>query len=176
VDTLALKTKEAAMVRSLLRAVLKSSCAACLVGLSVSGAAADEPFYKGKRLTMLINYAPGGPSDIEGRLLARHLAKHIEGQPPIIVQNKDGAGGLVGTNYVGELGPKDGSIVGFFTGAAWKAVVDPEGQRVDFKTFDFVGLRAFRLTTRDESRRRYPQGAGAGCGRPRNRIRQGSDH
>jgi tripartite-type tricarboxylate transporter receptor subunit TctC len=104
-------------------------------------AAADDPFYKGKRLTMLINFAPGGPSDIEGRLLARHLVKHIDGQPLIIVQNKDGAGGLVGTNYVGEVGPRDGSMVGFFTGAAWKYVVEPENHRVDFRTFEFIGFQ-----------------------------------
>ena len=72
---------------------------------------AQEPFYKGKRLTLLINFAAGGPSDIEGRLLAKHIAKHIDGQPQIIVQNKDGAGGLVGTNYVGEVGPRDGTHV-----------------------------------------------------------------
>ena len=71
--------------------------AACAIG--ASAAAAQEPFYKGKRLTLLINFAAGGPTDIEGRLLAKHIAKHIDGQPQIIVQNKDGAGGLVGTNY-----------------------------------------------------------------------------
>ena len=113
---------------------------ACIAALS-SPAAADDPFYKGKRLTMLINFAAGGPSDIEGRLLARHLTKHIEGQPQIIVQNKDGAGGLVGTNYVGEVGPRDGSMVGFFTGAAWKYVIEPESHRADFSTFEFIGFQ-----------------------------------
>ena len=42
---------------------------------------ADDPFYKGKRLTLLINFAAGGPSDIEGRLLAKHFGKHIDGAP-----------------------------------------------------------------------------------------------
>src|SRR5215470_8569116 len=83
-----------------------------VIGLSValiSPAAAQEPFYKGKRLTLVINFAPGGPSDIEGRLLAKHIVKHIDGQPLVIVQNKDGAGGLVGTNFLGEVGPRDGT-------------------------------------------------------------------
>jgi tripartite-type tricarboxylate transporter receptor subunit TctC len=111
------------------------------ITIGISPAAADDPFYKGKRLTMLINFAAGGPSDIEGRLLARHLTKHIDGQPQIIVQNKDGAGGLVGTNYVGEVGPRDGSMVGFFTGAAWKYVIEPESHRVDFSTFEFIGFQ-----------------------------------
>jgi tripartite-type tricarboxylate transporter receptor subunit TctC len=67
-----------------------------------SSASAEEPFYKGKRLTVMVNFAPGGSTDIEGRLFARHIAKHIDGQPVVVVQNMDGAGGLNGTAYVGE--------------------------------------------------------------------------
>jgi tripartite-type tricarboxylate transporter receptor subunit TctC len=119
----------------------RAACAGLIVAASVSAAAADEPFYKGKRLTYLINFAAGGPSDIEGRLLSKYLAKHIEGQPTIVVQNKDGAGGLVGTNYVGEVGPRDGTMVGFFTGAAWKYVIDPETYRVDLREFEFIGYQ-----------------------------------
>src|SRR5262249_15026555 len=118
---------------SLLRSLLLATCLCSLAAAPAD--AADEPFYKGKHLTLLINFAAGGPSDIEGRLLAKHIARHIDGQPLIIIQNKDGAGGLVGTNYVGELGPKDGTMLGYFTGAAWKYVIEPESNRVDFRTF-----------------------------------------
>src|SRR5437762_11341192 len=62
--------------------------------LTLADAHADEPFYKGKRLTMVINFGSGGPADIEGRLFAKHIGKHIEGNPSVIVQNIDGAGGL----------------------------------------------------------------------------------
>ena len=102
---------------------------------------AQEPFYKGKRLTFLINFAGGGPSDIEGRLLAKHLIKHIDGNPSLIIQNKDGAAGLIGTNYLGEVGPRDGTMAGFLTGAAWQYVMEPEHYRVDFKTFEFIGFQ-----------------------------------
>jgi tripartite-type tricarboxylate transporter receptor subunit TctC len=119
---------------------------AALIGLlgvvaGISSAAADEPFYKGKRLTILINFAPGGPTDIEGRLLAKYLGRHLDGQPLIVVQNKDGAGGLVGTNYLGEVAPRDGSMAGYVTGAAWKYVTEPESQRVDFRSFEFLGYQ-----------------------------------
>src|SRR5437773_353338 len=60
----------------LVRAVI-ALCA--LVALAAPKAHADDPFYKGKRLTILINFAPGGPTDIEGRLFAKHLSKHIVG-------------------------------------------------------------------------------------------------
>jgi tripartite-type tricarboxylate transporter receptor subunit TctC len=119
----------------LVRAALLA--AACTIGIST--ASAQEPFYQGKRLTLLINFAAGGPTDIEGRLLAKHIAKHIEGQPTIVVQNRDGAGGLVGTNYVGEVAPRDGTLFGYFTGAAWKYVTEPERHTVDFRTFEFIG-------------------------------------
>src|SRR5262245_33728017 len=88
-------------------------------GLSAANAGAGDDFYKGKRLTILVNYAPGGPTDIEGRLFARHIFRHIEGQPSIIVQNMDGAGGLIGTTWLGEIAPKDGTVMGYLTGAAW---------------------------------------------------------
>ena len=122
----------------LVRAVI-ALCA--LVALAAPQAHADDAFYKGKRLSLMINFAPGGPTDIEGRLLAKHLVKHIDGQPSILVQNKDGAGGLVGTNYIGEIAPKDGTMLGYLTSPAWRAVVDPEVYRVDFKTFEFIGLQ-----------------------------------
>jgi hypothetical protein len=109
--------------------------------IAASAANAQEAFYKGKRLTLVINFAPGGPTDIEGRLLAKHIAKHIDGQPTVIVQNKDGAGGLVGTNYVGELGPRDGSMFGYFTGAAWKYVMEPDKHTVDFRKYEFIGYQ-----------------------------------
>ena len=91
----------------------------------VAGARADDPFYKGKRLTLLINFAAGGPTDIEGRMFAKHLARHIEGAPNIVIQNMDGAGGIVGAKYMGEVAPRDGSMAGYFTGTAFIYVARP---------------------------------------------------
>jgi tripartite-type tricarboxylate transporter receptor subunit TctC len=119
------------------RTVLFAICAgfACATATTAS---AQEPFYKGKRITILINFAAGGPTDIEGRLFAKHLAKHIEGQPNIVVQNMDGAGGVVGATYLGEVAPKDGTYVGYLSGTSWIYVSEPERWRVDFKSYEFV--------------------------------------
>jgi tripartite-type tricarboxylate transporter receptor subunit TctC len=111
-----------------------------LATVATSATKADD-FYRGKRLNLLINFAPGGPADIEGRLFAKHLSKHIEGAPSIIVQNKDGAGGLVGANYLGEVGPRDGTMLGYFSAAAWTYVIDPASYRVDFRTYEFVAYQ-----------------------------------
>jgi hypothetical protein len=102
---------------------------------------AEAPFYKGKRLTVLINFGAGGPTDIEGRLFAKHIARHIEGQPGIIVQNMDGAGGLIGTNWLGEVAPKDGTVMGYLTGAAWRFATEPAKQRVDLRSYEFVAYQ-----------------------------------
>jgi tripartite-type tricarboxylate transporter receptor subunit TctC len=114
--------------------------------LSLAAFAADaralEPFYKGKRLTVLINFAAGGPADIEGRIFAKHLVKHIEGQPNLVVQNMDGAGGLVGAQYLGEIAPKDGTVLGALTGTAWIYASAPERWRVDFRSYGFVAKQA----------------------------------
>jgi tripartite-type tricarboxylate transporter receptor subunit TctC len=116
---------------------------AALIALCAApgASAADEPFYKGKRLTVLINFAAGGPTDIEGRLLAKHLARHIEGQPGIIVQNMDGAGGMAGAGYLGEVAPKDGTMIGYFTGSAWRFANNPERFRIDFRSYEFVAYQ-----------------------------------
>jgi tripartite-type tricarboxylate transporter receptor subunit TctC len=113
-------------------------CAALCFSAAVPEARAQDAYYHGKRLTLLINFAAGGPTDIEGRLFAKYLARHIDGQPNIIVQNMDGAGGLIGAQYVGEIAPKDGSTLGYLTGTAWIYASDPDRWRVDFRKYEFV--------------------------------------
>ena len=87
-----------------------------LVALTVLAVAdgAQAQFYKGKTITMIINYPAGGPTDIEGRIVAQHLPAHIAGKPNIIIKNVGGAGGVVGTNQLAEAAP-NGDTMGFFT-------------------------------------------------------------
>lgn len=110
-----------------------------LAGAISSQAWASDPFYKGKRITMLINFGAGSATDIDGRVLAKHLSKHLEGEPTIIVQNMEGSGGRHGALYLGEIAPKDGTTIGFLSGAAWNYASQPETFRVDFRTYEFAG-------------------------------------
>ncbi len=75
---------------------------------------AQAQFYKGKTITMIVNYPAGGPTDLEGRIVALHLPAHIPGNPTIVVKNVGGAGGLIGSNQLGESAP-NGESIGFFT-------------------------------------------------------------
>jgi tripartite-type tricarboxylate transporter receptor subunit TctC len=103
-----------------------------------TGFAAEAPFYKGQTLTMIINYAAGGPTDIEGRLIARHLNKHIPGQPTIVVNNMAGAGGPTANNYLGEVAKPDGFTMGYFTGQFFNLLTADPSLRVDLSKFAYV--------------------------------------
>ena len=124
-----------------MRTLRAAAVVAGVAALLLAPASAQEPFYKGKRLTILINFAPGGPTDIEGRLFAKHLARHIDGAPNLVIQNMEGAGGIVGARYLGEISPRDGTVAGYFTGTAFQYALDPERFRVDFKTYEFVAVQ-----------------------------------
>ena len=80
--------------------------------------------YKGKTITMIVNYPAGGPTDIEGRIVAQHLPAHIPGKPTIVIKNVGGAGGLIGSNQLGEIAKPDGETIGF-----WRRMHKPPAAR-----------------------------------------------
>ena len=82
--------------------------------LGVAPALAQSPaeFYKGKTVTLLISSAAGGGYDTLARTIASYLGRHIPGAPAIIVKNMAGAGGIVATNYLYNVAPKDGTTIG----------------------------------------------------------------
>lgn len=86
--------------------------ALALFSTLTASAIAAEPFFKGKKLTIFITSGVGGSVDLMGRLGARHVKKHIPGNPSVIAKNKTGAGGLIGANYIYNLAPKDGTELG----------------------------------------------------------------
>jgi tripartite-type tricarboxylate transporter receptor subunit TctC len=79
------------------------------------GAAAQSDFYKGKSLNVYIGFAPGGSYDFYGRLVARHIGKHLQGSPVVIPNSMPGAGSLRAANYLYTVAPKDGTAIGIVT-------------------------------------------------------------
>ena len=69
-------------------------------------------FYKGKTVTMIVGSSPGGGYDTYTRLIARHMGRHVPGNPNFIVSNLPGAGGNVLANQLAAIGPKDGTVIG----------------------------------------------------------------
>lgn len=112
---------------------------AILTALGLAPAySAETPFYRGKTLTVLINFAAGGPTDIEGRLAARFLGRHLPGQPTIVVQNMPGAGGVTGTNFLGEVAKPDGLTLGYFTSQFFNVLTADPNLRVDLAKFAYI--------------------------------------
>ncbi len=75
---------------------------------------AVSDFYKGKQVSMVVGYGPGGGYDTYGRIIAQHIGKYIPGNPTVIVQNMPGAGSLKAANYLYSVAPKDGTAMGVF--------------------------------------------------------------
>ncbi len=98
--------------------VMSCIIAACCLALAAAAmpgrAASVADFYRGKTITLIVGYGPGGGFDVIGRLVARHLVKHMSGAPAVVVQNMTGAGSLVAANYIYNVAPKDGTQIGLF--------------------------------------------------------------
>ncbi|MGE5538594.1 MAG: Bug family tripartite tricarboxylate transporter substrate binding protein [Gemmatimonas sp.] len=69
-------------------------------------------FYKGKQVTLIIGGGPGDGYDTHARLLARHMTRHIPGEPAMVPQNMPGAGSLTAVNTIYNVSPKDGTVIG----------------------------------------------------------------
>ena len=86
-----------------------------MLGVAAAGtpSAADSiaDFYSGKRMQMIIRDTAGSGYDLYARLLARHIVRHIPGNPTIVSVNMPGGGGIVAANYVANVAPRDGSIL-----------------------------------------------------------------
>jgi tripartite-type tricarboxylate transporter receptor subunit TctC len=104
-----------------------------------SAPALRPDYFAGKTVTLLVNYSPGGPTDVFARLLAQHLDRHIPGKPTIVVENKPGAGGAIGINHHYNVSKKDGLTIGVFTPHFSGQLLDAEGVQFDESKFLFLG-------------------------------------
>lgn len=106
-------------------------------------ASAQEPFYKGKIIRIIVATAPGGGYDLYTRTLARHMGRHIPGNPGIIAENMPGAGHLIGANHVYKVAKPDGLTVGHFIGSLFlQQLLGKPGIEFDGPKFNYVGVPA----------------------------------
>ena len=115
---------------------------AVLAGLVVAApcARADD-FYKGKIVTIVVGFSPGGGYDANARAVARRLSDHIPGNPTVIVQNMPGAGSLTSVRYLDVNAAKDGTVMTIFNaGLVGQAVIQPEKVNLDFQKFSWIGV------------------------------------
>ncbi|MET0500718.1 MAG: tripartite tricarboxylate transporter substrate-binding protein [Candidatus Binatia bacterium] len=106
---------------------------------TASGASADD-FYKGKTIRIVVGFSAGGGFDTYSRAIARHMSKHIPGQPAIVVENMTGAGSLIAANHVYKVAKPDGLTIGHFIGGLFLGqVLGQKGIEFDARKFEYIG-------------------------------------
>jgi tripartite-type tricarboxylate transporter receptor subunit TctC len=97
-------------------------------------------FYRGRTVSLVAGFNPGGGADTYARLVARHLGKHVAGNPTVVVRNMQGAGSVVAANHIYNVSPKDGTELGLFAG---NITIDPlmggTQHKYDARKFGWVG-------------------------------------
>lgn len=123
--------------------LLKHSALGILAGAVIAfgfHSSADAQFYKGKRVNIIINYSPGGNTDIQGRMVMRYMKKFIPGNPRLVFRHVSGAAGSVGANFLADVGKTNGSMMGIFTIPIMFQVMKDPSLRADLANdFVFVG-------------------------------------
>ena len=132
--------------------MLRSLKAMIAVGLSwifcaVPGSA-QEPFYRGKTVRIIVGGSAGGGYDTYTRTIARHLGKHVAGNPTFVVENMTGAGSLIAANHVYKVAKPDGLTIGHFIGGLFlQHVLGKPGIEFDARKFEHLGVPAQDTST-----------------------------
>src|SRR5690242_4344267 len=113
---------------------------AVLLGSSIGTAQPVADFYRGKTVQLLIGYTVGGNYDLSGRLVARHIGKHIPGNPTVVPQNMAGAGSLRLANLLYNVAPKDGTTFGMIgRGVSMEPLLGTEASKFDSRRYTWIG-------------------------------------
>jgi len=123
--------------------LLRPSLALCalLAPLALAEtASAQQNFYAGKTINIVVGFTPGGGYDAYARLLARHYNRFIPGNPNVVVQNMPGAGSLLSVRNLDGPVPKDGTVIAAFNpGLLIQSMTIPEKIKADFQEFSWLG-------------------------------------
>jgi tripartite-type tricarboxylate transporter receptor subunit TctC len=120
--------------------MIRTSLLVAALAIVLPGHGSAEPAFPHRTVTLTIGYGPGSGNDVYGRLVARHLGKHLPGQPTVVAQNMPGAGSFKAANWLYAAAPKDGSVIGYIaqTAATEELLGSPA---IQFKTaqFNWIG-------------------------------------
>ena len=118
-----------------------------LVGLLLIAGAeevfAQANFYEGKTIRFIVGFSAGGGYDAYTRTIARHMGKHVPGNPVFVVDNMAGAGSLISANYVYKAAKPDGLTIGHFIGGLFlQQLLGKPGIEFDSLKFEYIGVPA----------------------------------
>jgi tripartite-type tricarboxylate transporter receptor subunit TctC len=104
---------------------------------------AQESFYKGKTIRLIVRLAPGGGYDLYSRVIARQMGKHIPGNPTIVVENMTGAGSVIAANYMYNAAKPDGLTIGHILGGLFlQQLLGNPAIEFDGRKFEYIGVPA----------------------------------
>jgi tripartite-type tricarboxylate transporter receptor subunit TctC len=123
--------------------VMKFRLWQCLTAtfLLLPGSLYADDFYKGKTIRVIVGGSPGGGFDIYTRAMARHMGKHIPGNPSLVVENMTGAGTFIAAKYIHSSAKPDGLTFGIFNGALILGrVLGMKGVDIDMRELEYLGV------------------------------------
>jgi tripartite-type tricarboxylate transporter receptor subunit TctC len=98
-------------------------------------------FHQGKNIRMIVGLAAGGGYDTYTRAIARHLGKHIPGNPSVVVENMTGAGSVIAANYIYKAVKPDGLVIGHYLGGlVLQQLMGHPGIEFDARKFEYLGV------------------------------------
>lgn len=110
-------------------------------GAWVAPAPAQEAFFKGKTMRIVVGFSAGGGFDAYSRAIGRHMGKHIPGNPTIIVENMTGAASILAANHLYRIAKPDGLTIGNFHGfQILNQVLGAPGIEFDARKFEWLGV------------------------------------
>jgi tripartite-type tricarboxylate transporter receptor subunit TctC len=125
--------------QSALRTMSAILLAAIVAPMTPSGSALAQTL-AGKTVNMIIGFGPGGGYDMWGRVLARHIGKHLPGNPSVVPQNMPGAGSYVAASHLYNVAPKDGTVMAIIArDAALGPLSGAPGARFDSTKLSWIG-------------------------------------
>jgi tripartite-type tricarboxylate transporter receptor subunit TctC len=111
-----------------------------VVSFAVATKVAADEFYKGKTIRFIVGAPAGGGYDTYVRAIARHLGKHIPGNPSMVVDNMEGAGSLIAANYLYNKAERDGLAIGvWISGQIIRQALGDRSTRFDGRKFGWIG-------------------------------------
>jgi tripartite-type tricarboxylate transporter receptor subunit TctC len=114
--------------------------AATAIGANPANSAGVADFYKGKSISLVIGFPPGGGYNAYARTIGGHISRHIPGNPSIIVRNMPGASSLRAANYIYNSAPRNGRAIGAFSaGTVFSPLFGNKKARFETAKFTWIG-------------------------------------
>src|SRR5436189_5963517 len=114
--------------------------AAVLIPVSTASAETVEEFYKGRTVTVVVTGATGSIYDLSARLVTKYMSEYLPGKPTMVIKMMTGGGHLIGTNWLYNVAPRDGSVLASIGEAIpLTQVLEPENAKFDVSKFNWLG-------------------------------------